>query len=167
MGRQNPVSYHSTDLLQAYNLAANTTEDCAFLENAVNAWLKSSGSVPASHQFTDEYDDTAFLIWGRLLPSRCPWQEPDGVISVCPNGPEENGLPCDVWRASQPDNFTDATKKLFADEFNLRVGGFTTFVRNMTAPVDFDDRTNTEEQFYVELIFSGGHYISLVYVSNV
>jgi hypothetical protein len=166
MGRQNPVSYHSTDLLQAYNLAANTTEDCAFLENAVNAWLKSSGSVPASHQFTDEYDDTAFLIWGRLLPYRCDWQELDGVISVCPSGTED-GLPlqvCDVWKASKPDDFADATKERFADEFNLRVGGFRKFVRNMTAPVDFVNSTKTEDQFYVEVIFSGGHYISLVYV---
>jgi hypothetical protein len=164
MGRQNPVAYHSTDLLQAYNLAANTTEDCAFLENAVNAWLRSSGTVPASHQFMDEYDDTAFLIWGRLLPSRCNWQAEDGVFSVCATGTGDGLAVCDVWRESKPPNATYATKEFFADEFSLRVGGFRKLIRNVTAPADFDNRTNTEEEFYVEVIFSEGQYISLVYV---
>jgi hypothetical protein len=164
MGRQNSVSYHSTDLLQAYNLAANTTEDCAFLENAVNAWLRSTGTVPASHQFMDEYNDTAYLIWGQLLPSRCDWQEEDGVFSVCPTGTKDGLAVCDVWRETRPPNATYATKEFFAEEFSLRPGGFRKLIRNMTAPVDFDDRTNTEEEFYVEVIFSGGHYISLVYV---
>jgi hypothetical protein len=182
IGRQNPVAYHSTDLLQAYNLAANTTEDCGFLENAVIAWLKSTGSVPNSHQFTDEYDDNAFLVYGRLLPVRCDWQrehgglekehddlerEYDGVISVCAN---DTDLPpllppqlCDVWKGSQPKDVADATTKHFADEFDLREGGFRKFVRNATAPADFNN-TNTEAEFYVEVIFNGGHYISLVYV---
>jgi hypothetical protein len=167
MGRRNPVGFHSTDLLQAYNLAANTTEDCAFLENAVNAWLRTTGGVPSSHKFTDEYDDTAFLVWGRLLPYRCPdWQEEDGVISVCRNA--NANLPpqlCDVWNAWKPD-VADATTKLFADEFDLREGGFREFVRNTTAPIDFENNTNTEGEFFVEVIFNGGHYISLVYVAR-
>jgi hypothetical protein len=165
IGRQNPVGYYSTDLLQAYNLAANTTEDCAFLENAVNAWLRSTGSVPASHRLTDEYDDTVFLVWGRLLPYRCPdWQEEDGVISVCPSGTDLPLKLCEVWNASKPDDVADATTKFFADEFDLREGGFRKFVRNATAPIDFANNTNTEGEFSVEVIFNGGHYISLVYV---
>ena len=159
------MAFHSTDLLQAYNLAANTTEDCAFLENAVNAWIRSTGGVPISHQFTDEYDDTAFLVWGRLLPYRCPdWQEKDGVISVCPNGADLPLQLCDVWKASKPDDVAGATPKIFAHEFDLREGGFRKFVRNTTASLDFVNGTITEEQFFVEVIFNGGHYISLVYV---
>lgn len=166
MGRQNPFDYHQTDLLQAYNLAANTTEDCDFLENAVNAWLRSRGSIPSSHIFLDEYEDTAFLVFGQLLPYRCDWQQPDGVISICPTE-DALGLPlqlCDAWKSSKPDDVADATTKYFADEFNLRVGGFKKFVRNTTAPVDFVNSTNTEEQFIVEAIYNRGHYVSLVYV---
>jgi hypothetical protein len=169
MGRQNPVAYYHTDLLQAYNLAANTTDDldCAFLENAVTAWIRSTGSVPSSHRFTDEYDDTAFLVWGQLLPVRCDWQRDDGVITTCPtNDNPEDDLPdrlCDVWDTSKPHDVDGASTQLFADEFDLRVGGFRHFVRNTTAPADFGNGT-TDEHFYVDVIFNGGHYISLVYV---
>jgi hypothetical protein len=159
------VAQDHTSLLQAYNVAANTTEDCDFLYNAVNAWLRSSASVPTSHRFTDEYDDTAFLIWGKLLPVRCSdWQQPDGVITVCPVEDDQPLQLCNVWNVSNRDDVADPTIEMFADAFNLRVGGFRTFARNTTAPADFGNGS-TEEEFYVKVIYNGGHYISLVYVS--
>jgi hypothetical protein len=182
MGRQNPVADYHTDLLQANNLAANTssTEDCAFLLNAVTAWLMSSGSVPSSHRFTNEYDDTVYLMWGQVLPIRCPWQnitqnvtqQDNGVITLCPDG--ENRLPtqfggtylpsrlCDVW-SEGPDDVADATTEFFADEFDLRVGGLSEMIRKTTAPANFGDGM-TEAEFYVKVIYNGGHFISLVYV---
>jgi hypothetical protein len=170
MGRQNPVAEYHTDLLQANNLAANTNskEDCDFLFNAVTAWLRSSGSVPSSHEFNNEYDDATFVMFGQLKPVRCDWQGPkdfEGIITVCP--PEAN-LPdsiCDVW-SSVPDDVNDATTDFYADEFDLRVGGLESMVRKETALAEFGGNGTgfTEEEFYVKVIYNGSHFISLVYV---
>jgi hypothetical protein len=181
MGRQNPVAHYHTDLLQANNLAANTnsTEDCAFLLNAVTAWLMSAGAVPSSHRFINAYDDTVALMWGQLLPVRCDWQRnltppyTAGVITLCVDGdpdrlpPQLGGgtLPsqlCDVWTEG-PDDAADATTDYFADEFDLRVGGLTAMIRSTTAPANFSNGM-TEEEFYVKVIYNGGHFIALVYV---
>lgn len=142
-------------MLQAYNLAAptNNSYDCDFLENAVGAWLKLGG-VKSSTQFHDEYDDTPYLVWAQLLPSRCDWQETDGVITICDGSNSDlDSSTCNAWNESKPENVTSATTDYFADIFGLRVGGFQKI-----------EMTGTDENFYVKVIYNAGYAIALSYV---
>jgi hypothetical protein len=167
IGRENPVAADLTTLLEANNLAANTntSEDCDYLRNAVFAWLKTATSLtPDSLDF--ERDDPAgslFVIWAQLLPSRCPWQQLDGVITVCPEGLLNPPGYCAVWDESRPVDAESATLQYFADELDLRVGGLRQFVSNETAPADFGRNFSgsTEQQFYIKAIFNENHSIYL------
>jgi len=104
----NPIGPFTMDLLQANNLAANSnsTEDCGYLKNAVDSWLKSVANTQTSFIFESAHDDM-FVIWAQLLPIRCDWQEgTQGVITSCIGGnftSDPTAEICTVWDDMAPD----------------------------------------------------------------
>lgn len=163
-GKTNEVAYDQTGLLQSNNLAANTTEDCAFLGNAVAAWLKTSVSLSSTNGFIQEDRDQTFIIWAQLLPYRCPqWQREDGVITVCPEEVDFDQVAfCETWNETRPLDPNLATPQHFADELGLRVGGFREFVLDETAPADFSffNDNGPTAQFTVTAIYNENHTIA-------
>jgi len=149
---RNPVSYNEVRLLQANNLASNTTDDCDYLENAVQAWFRSVKLVrPSFHPQNENFD----IQWVQMLPVRCDWQNDDGVITRCDDFPTATSskLSCDAWVSSLPEFPEDATPMYFANELELRIQGINEILVNETGPADFGDGNITAE-FYVRAIFN-------------
>lgn len=149
---RNPVSYNEVHLLQANNLASNTTDTCDYLENAVLAWFRSVKLVrPSFHPGNED----SIIQWVQMLPVRCDWQNEDGVVTYCEGFPSETSsrLSCDVWESSLPSFPEDATPQYFADERGLRIQGINEIFVNETGPADFGDG-NTTVYFSVRAIFN-------------
>lgn len=140
---QNLVATELVELLQANNLAAPTTDDCDFLESAVKSWMNVAVK-PQPTSVLSSQEDT-FVLWAQLLPVRCEFQDPNGVITFCEGNDSllnSNEEACIVWDNFAPDfndlNSTCWAKPVpqdcvenylegyFATELNLRVGGIRT-----------------------------------------
>jgi hypothetical protein len=138
--QQNLVATELVELLQANNLAAPAQDDCDYLESAVKSWINVAVR-PQPASLVSSHEDT-FVLWAQLLPVRCDFQKPDGVITFCEgndsllNSDEEA---CIVWDAHAPDlselNATcwgepssekcleEDLEEYFANALNIRVGG--------------------------------------------
>lgn len=79
---RNPVSRNQVQLLQANNVASNTTDDCEYLFNAVQSWVYSAMTIQTNSKVIGDAGDI-HLLWAQLLPVRCIWQRNNGVISAC------------------------------------------------------------------------------------
>lgn len=115
----------------ANNLAANSTADCDYLLNAVTAWLTSATfeqtRFPTVGVDVENIEQNyLFLLWAQLLPVRCSWQDPEGVITYCPNNTDilnaANVSVCDIWNANRPPNASLATADYFARKYEVREG---------------------------------------------
>jgi len=129
MVAQNIASYKMVDLLEAHNLVAptNSTDDCAYLESAVNSWLQmAAAEQPASSL---QKADHPYVLWAQLLPVRCDFQRDDGVITVCTgqsfDGAWETDLPeaCEVWDDHQLLSVDDDLIFHFAAALDIRPDG--------------------------------------------
>ena len=144
--RRNPVSYNEVFLLQANNVASNTTDLCDYLENAVQAWFKSSKLVRQN-----------YVQWVQVLPVRCDWQDHDGVIQYCGGVANlttpSHSIDCDVWSEPLLASPEDAAPEYFADELGLRRGSLNEIVVHETGPADFG-QGNSVADFYVRAIFN-------------
>jgi hypothetical protein len=126
LGGQNRVSPHLVNLLQQNNLVAssNSSFDCAFLQEVVTSWL----FVAATEQpDLPRKQVSPSLLWAQLEPVRCPFQSPNGIITICSNELNETLPRCNVWSTYQPGVVNDATPAFFASQLNVRVGGITQY----------------------------------------
>lgn len=122
----NPVASESIDLLYQNNIQVpgNSTEECAYLQTAIRAWLASTPILQTDYF----YKENVPLLWAQVLPVRCSFQRDDGVITQCPTNDfsEYHDDTCDVWSRG-PENATDATPEYFAELLDIRLGGITVF----------------------------------------
>ena len=110
-------------LLQANNIASNSTADCDYLRDAVNAWRKNAWSEHASMRITRSSTADSFLLFAQVLPVRCSWQRHDGVITWCPPEYDAEYEACSFWNQETPYNPDEATPEYFASVTASRVGG--------------------------------------------
>lgn len=149
----NPVTQKSAMLLQANNIGApsNSTDDCAFLLNAVQSWLQGTG---ASYIGYDELsDENSFVLWAELQPVRCDWQEDNGVITACNTAstfvPEGT---CDFWSKNSPKPPEQATIEFFAEEVDRRKSEITEVFVGADEP---------QFEFYVRVFYDESHATSM------
>jgi hypothetical protein len=163
---RNPVTYNDVSLLQANNVAANSTDDCAYLKHAVVSWLLTVSDVDVLNNWHHDYGHELNVQWAQLLPVRCPWQRSDGVITACDeNAHISDDFPaCGIWEATMPDDPADATPDYFAKKLNLRPGELTEYVRQEVAISDFPQDVSTDfleaDEFYVRAIFNQASTVS-------
>jgi hypothetical protein len=134
-GRSNKTASNQVRLLQANNLASNSTSACDYLQNAVQAWLLGTASEGNDSSLVDTTRNSeAYVLWAQLLPVRCDWQRNDGIITWCDSCEENMCGPCDFWNNTivPPSN---ATPGYFADVLGVRVGGIVEFDIENSAPM--------------------------------
>lgn len=168
IGGSNHYATNTAKLLQANNLAANTTEDCDYLLNAVYSWL-AGATLEVSQEgwhFAYQHDDV-FVLWAQLLPVRCPWQRVDGsvpisgVITVCPRAVYADYEEiCSFWNSTAPLLPSEATTDYFAAELGTRAGGLLDLSYSEVAPADFNDGLS-DAVFSVRVIASENHTLSM------
>ena len=128
----NLVAIELVKLLQANNIEASSNEDCAYLEAAVDSFLKLA-MVPQPPSLMHSEDDT-FVLWAQILPKRCDWQREDGVITYCVKDShlyESDPSTCNLWNNTltslDGNDFqhlsADDMSTEFARELQLRKGG--------------------------------------------
>jgi len=158
---RNPGARNDALLLQANNLASNTTEDCDYLYNAVEAWFKSSTVVRPNFNSGDEDEELIFVQWAQLLPVRCDWQREDGVITSCSStgiSPSNGNAACDYW-STIPRMSYEATVAYLENTLDLKRGGLTEVEFEETGPADFNDG-NSAAVFLVRALFDESHAIA-------
>jgi len=111
-------------------------------------------SVHTSFKYYDEALDDVYLLWAQLLPYRCSWQRPDGVITAC----DVDVQACRIWNSSIPQKASMATPDHFARLLKIREGGISEFSFNTTAAASFFVG-QTEAAFYVKAIYNENHAI--------
>lgn len=155
-GGTNTVSTSMVRQLQGTNLISNTVnnETCSFLEQSIESWMVGVwGGTPR----VDEGD--VYVLWLQVLPVRCEFQEPDGVVtaSYCDSmdmessGNDDDDTFCEVWRD------TDATTSIdeLAEKAGVRTGVVTVSNEFETWPIIFPENgTTSETVFNVTAIFN-------------
>lgn len=163
--KQNPLGPRSVDLLMSYNIAANSTDDCDFLQQAVGSWLSSVAIVGDNYVKTKNYDPVkdVYVLWAEIRPVRCYWQRSDGVITNCDLYAEKNprlAVACNFWNLSaqvSPDSVTD---KYLANVMGIRPGEAMDLGKSSMLFSDFDGIVE-ETSFYVRSVFNESHAVSL------
>jgi hypothetical protein len=162
---QNPVSKNVFNLLMANNVIANTTNDCDYLRSSVTAWLLTVVDIPLD---TIQAGEQLSIQWAQILPIRCEWQLPDGVITNCRQTEFAEVFPaCTVWNKTQPSNPKDATPEYYAEVLGRRPGELTEYIDVKTAPAFFNNSFDIDEEtgqheFYVRAIFNESQTVKLV-----
>ena len=93
-GDANLVATKMAEQLQATNIIANSdnTTACTFLQDSVKTWLK----IPPDPWRDVGKREDVYILALRLLPSRCDFQESDGLVtslmceSICPSKAEND-----------------------------------------------------------------------------
>lgn len=149
----------------AYNLAANSTDDCDFLQQAVSSWLSSVGIVNDNYVKTENYRlvEDVYVLWAEVHPVRCDWQRSDGAITNCDlYAGEIPGLSiaCDFWNYSTHDSPDDISDNFLAKKIGIRTGEALDLDKSVWSLSDFDG-TGGETSFYVRTVFNESHAVSL------
>eukprot|EP00531_Pseudo-nitzschia_arenysensis_P017663 CAMPEP_0116121408 /NCGR_PEP_ID=MMETSP0329-20121206/3682_1 /TAXON_ID=697910 /ORGANISM="Pseudo-nitzschia arenysensis, Strain B593" /LENGTH=1270 /DNA_ID=CAMNT_0003615221 /DNA_START=74 /DNA_END=3886 /DNA_ORIENTATION=+ len=131
---QNHGALNLTKLLQAENIVSTTgLYDCNYLEEAIDSWLNMA--IADQLEFEDnENGETPYVLWARVLPVRCPFQDPKGVITSCSGAQSRFRTnraywqTCDLWESVDPVpnvgyGSTTSIREYFARELNLRGDG--------------------------------------------
>jgi hypothetical protein len=104
-------------------------------------------------------------LWAQLLPVRCDFQRPDGVITICDyQGEIRNdhlNQTCEIWKNS-PNDTNDATPEYYADMLGIRVGGITEYAKSQNGQLTYENFTVSNETFSVRLIANENHVIAFV-----
>ena len=161
LSQQNLNSYKLVDLLQAHNLAApsNSEDDCAYLENSIQSWLRLA-AVPQPESMFENVQDT-YILWAQLLPVRCDFQRDDGVITFCEGQSDatswESVAPatCEVWDDLAPLSAQEASPDYFAGALSLRWEG----IRVVSNESLIDGST---EQYQANVLYNYNPSVSLV-----
>ena len=150
----------------AYNLAANSTDDCAFLQQATMAWLSSFAIVSDNYVKTGSYEhmEDIYVLWAEVRPVRCDWQRSDGVITNCDYlyAGEMPGLTvaCDFWRSVTRDSPDDISDNFLAKQIGIRTGEALDLDKSSRSLSGFDGSVE-ETTFYVRSVFNESHAVSL------
>jgi hypothetical protein len=135
---QNFVNDDLVQLLHANNIAANSSGDCDYLRLFVDSWLLTAEST---HPESNLLNSNIYLLWARITPVRCDFQDPTGVITVCNSIASLQLDSCNLWAraaasdvSSNMDNITD----YFAEELGVRVGGILEIVACDPSDIDPD-----------------------------
>lgn len=145
---------------------------CEFLHQTIQAWLDLGANVQSR---APQLNVTDYVLWAQVLPVRCDFLEPDGVITKCPpnvtaeNFTDANGTryiydpaACALWNR-RPDNASDATPEYYADMLGIRVGGVTEYTEMQTGMLTIAQNGSvTNETFSVRLLANENHAISFV-----
>ncbi len=131
---QNQGALNLTKLLQAENMVSTTgLYDCNYLEQAIDSWLNMA--IVDQLTFDDnDNGETPYVLWARVLPVRCPFQNRNGVITSCSGAQSRFRLnnayrqTCKLWESVDPVpnvgyGSTTSIREYFARELNLRGDG--------------------------------------------
>lgn len=149
----------------SYNLAANSTNDCDFLQQAASSWLSSVAIIGDNYVKTKNYEpvEDVYVIWAQIRPVRCDWQRNDGVITNCDLFAEQKpglAVACNFWSSSARVSPDDVSQNDLADEIGIRTGEALDLKKSSWGLSDFDG-SNEETTFYVRSIFNESHAVSL------
>lgn len=136
-GSTNLERFSAAALLQANNklvpaINPNATE-CSYLSESVASWLKSGARDTTRINLQQKTD--VWIIWAQLLPVRCNFSDPNGVITRCPDGWENSEIEdvCKVWDFGT----NSTTPSDFGDKFGYREGAIDTVILKET--IDGED----------------------------
>lgn len=125
------------DLLQQNNIEAGMSE-CTFLESSVRAWLQIAGVEYQVGPNVGAFE--VYVLWAQVLPIRCAFQEPYGVVTRCADDPYGNTTrSCNVWQ-NITGNASTVSESFFANQLDVRVGGIREYQRDTIVPINM---TNT------------------------
>jgi hypothetical protein len=160
----NNLSNEMTKLLLATNMAANTStlESCAFLRSSVNSWLLAASQQPTLYNLLDEQQENVYLTWAQLLPVRCSWQQPNGLITTCRDNPALQDLAsCSFWNSTfSIVNESQPSREYLASELSVREGGISLSQNVGTGPANFGTG-NMSAVFYVSAAWNNNQKIAL------
>jgi class 3 adenylate cyclase len=147
------------DLLFAYNTEASGTEDCAYLRNAVLAWLGAASHTHADQRylFSDERD--SFLVWAQIEPVRCDWQRSDGIITSCVDKEGESKV-CEIWEQTVSVDPYSVSEGMLASILGLRPGAIREFDETAVTMSDFGPDGRSLATFRVRGFFDLSHSVS-------
>jgi hypothetical protein len=146
-------------LLAENNALSSSVADCDYLANAVDSWVRTTGKSTISYNYAPQADDfgSPVLLWAQILPVRCQWQHPSGVITVCPKSFVQIDQ-CQFWDKYNPVDPADATPEYFAASLGMRVGGIVQYaVVHQNVSTDF---IGGLEDFQVRAIFNHNDAVS-------
>jgi hypothetical protein len=149
----------------AYNMAANATDDCEFLQQAVSSWLSSVAIVSDDYVKIGDYKlvEDVYVLWAEIRPVRCDWQRNDGVITNCDLFDVEMpgiALACDFWNSSMRDSSNGVTNNYLANQIGIRTGAALDLEKSTWSISAFDGSIE-ENMFYVRSVFNECHSVSL------
>jgi hypothetical protein len=128
LGLANRSAQNSVKLLAENNVISNSTSDCDYFRNAVYAWIKTAGQDATDIEINGEQKVyIPHLLWAQVLPVRCDWQQPSGVITSCDGVGFSASQQCDFWNMYNPMDPSDASPEYFANVLNMRVRGITEY----------------------------------------
>jgi hypothetical protein len=148
LSTRNTSTTTQSEFLQAINIQADAVTDCDFLQSAVDSWLVQADAESGGSN-NNEFTHT--VLWARVLPVRCPWQDAYGVITSQADCPVSAG---DLSFSRLIQCFASATK--------VRVDEFTHVSLEEMLFVDFGDQA--QEQFSVDVIFDNSRMVAIAYV---
>jgi hypothetical protein len=110
------------NLLAENNALSNSLDDCDYLQNAVVSLVHAAAQATVQYKMNTGLgdDEIPLLLWAQMLPVRCDWQLPSGVITACP---ESSSSACEFWSAFNPSDPSLASPGYYADLLDARVEG--------------------------------------------
>ena len=131
-------------LLNANNIAAPTgsVDDCTYLELTLRSFMDASAFGVKDH-FHKKVIDYPYLLWMRMLPVRCAFQGPDGVItaSICRMDGNKANLAhydtinqrlCPIW--SQGNEYTTRTN--LGNQIDINPANIVTYTSSQPIFID-------------------------------
>lgn len=162
ISNRNSVTENQVNFLHASNVRSSSVDDCDYLFSAVQGYIRSS--VFANTEFGD--DDTIEslqLLWARLLPVRCDWQQENGVITSCDVQYNRRVEACEIWKAAKPAQ-GEESRQHFARALGLRPGSIVEFERSTTSVADFSSTGEATYSFHAYI--NQTHMVSYTYVAS-
>jgi hypothetical protein len=130
---QNFVNEKLFDLLHETNLAinSNSTDACAYLKQFLDSWLLTAESIQPDSSLLGT---NTYLLWARISPLRCDFQQVDGIITVCSDSSPVEQRTCELWQENSTFASFDRLPAHFAEMQDIRVGGIREIYKENIAP---------------------------------
>jgi hypothetical protein len=92
------------------------------------------------------------VLWAQVLPVRCDWQQPDGIITTCDDVQHYSEAACKIWSLNPPDSSEVDLKSYLADALDIRRGSITAYSRSGYRPADFYSSVSSNQEFQVKVL---------------
>lgn len=149
---RNTSAVSQSALLQAMNVQATSVNDCDFLRSVVDSWLIQA-NAESGGSGSDEFTYT--VQWARVLPARCEWQQPNGVITSQRTSCARTPTP------SVGELLVDDVVHCFAGETTVRVEEFTH--KSLRDLVEVNSgAASALVEFSVDIIFDNSRTVAIV-----